>query len=232
MNEPTRSRVLSSRRSSVPTSTERASPSSRVIPAYFGPWETGEWEALLAQRPAIVVINPADGPGEAPHIGYPEIVERCVAIGAEVLGYVATGWLQRPVDAIADEANRYRRWYGTSGTFFDEIPNRSAPGRLGALSRLDALTGPRRRVFNCGQSIPKRWYRLFPGVLWGTFEGGPGQLAESSFVGPPRRQIHLVHSVSERTAAAVAAELSRRGVGFSCVTADEMPNPWDVCPAK
>ena len=144
---------------------------------------------------------------------------------------MATRWLQRSVDDIADEADRYRQWYRTSGTFFDEIPNRSAHGRLGALARLDELTRPQLTVFNCGQPIPNRWYRLFPGVLWGTFEGGPQQLAESSFVGPPRRQIHLVHSVSEPTAPAVAAELQRRGVGFSCVTADELPNPWDVCPA-
>ncbi len=236
MNEPTRTRVLPSRQSPVPIPTPTPTPpptaSSRVVPAYFGPWATDEWDALFALRPAIVVINPANGPGEKPHDGYREIVERCEEIGTEVLGYVATGWLQRGADDIADDAHSYRRWYGTSGTFFDEIPNRSARGGLGVLTRLDELMRPQRTVFNCGQPIPRRWYRLFPGVVWGTFEGGPAQLAESAFVGPPRRQIHLVHSVSAPTAAAVAAELTRRGVGFACITADELPNPWDVCPAE
>ena len=232
MNESARPRVVSPRLSPVPPPTERPTSSGRVIPAYFGPWATGDWDALFGLRPAMVVINPANGPGEKPHHGYREIVERCEEIGAEVLGYVATRWLRRRVDEIADEAQRYRRWYGTSGTFFDEIPNRSARGGLGLLTRLDELMSPQRTVFNCGQPIPKRWYRLFPGVLWGTFEGGPEQLAESSFVGPARRQIHLVHSVSAPSAAAVAAELARRGVGLSCITADELPNPWDVCPAE
>jgi hypothetical protein len=200
------------------------------VPAYFGPWAASEWESLVRMRPAIVVINPAHGPGVSAHGGYRENVDRCRAFGAEVLGYVATGWLRRSIDDVADDVANYASWYGTSGTFFDEIPNSSAPGRVGELRKLDELTWTQRTVFNCGQPIPQRWYRLFPRVLWGTFEGGPAQLRETAFVGPPHRQVHLVHSVPETAAARVSAELSRRGVGFSCVTADEMPNPWDVCP--
>ena len=230
MNEPPRPRVAPP-----PSGRPRLASidlAGRLVPAYFGPWADAEWDALVRMRPAIVVINPANGPGAAPHLDYRKNVDRCRAFGAEVLGYVATGWLQRSIDEIAGDVANYASWYGTSGTFFDEIPNGSAPGRLGALARLDELTGPQRTVFNCGQPIPQRWYREFPRVLWGTFEGGPAQLRETSFAGPPRRQVHLVHSVPESAAATVVAELLRRGVGFSCVTADEMPNPWDVCPAE
>lgn len=230
MNEPPLPRATSA--PSASGRSRQASPGSadRLVPAYFGPWANDEWESLVRLRPAIVVINPANGPGEAPHGGYPEKVDRCRAFGAEVLGYVSTRWLQRPIGEIAGDVANYASWYGTSGAFFDEIPNGSSHGRLRALARLNELTGPHRTVFNCGQPIPRRWYRSIPGALWGTFEGGPAQLLRTSFFGPPLRQIHLVHSVPDSAAASVVAELSRRGVGFSCVTSDEMPNPWDVCP--
>lgn len=230
MIEPPLPRVAVPAASSGRAPVAPAVPADRLVPAYFGPWANTEWDALVGMRPAIVVINPANGPGSAPHLGYRENVDRCRAFGAEVLGYVATGWLRRSIDEIAGDVENYASWYGTSGTFFDEIPNGSARGRLGVLARLDGLTGPQRTVFNCGQPVPRHWYRALPGPLWGTFEGGPAQLGATSFVGPPRRQLHLVHSVPASAKLAVSAELARRGVGFSCITADEMPNPWDVCP--
>ena len=232
MNEPPPPRNAPPPSSPAPGRSRRVSPGSAagIVPAYFGPWANEEWELLVRLRPAIVVINPANGPGRAPHGGYRENVDRCRAFGADVLGYVATGWLRRPIDEVADDVTNYGSWYGTSGAFFDEIPNGSARGRLATLARLNALTGRQRTVFNCGQPIPLRWYRVFPEVLWGTFEGAPAQLLETSFLGPALRQIHLVHSVPSSATSTVVAELARRGVGFSCVTTDEMPNPWDVCP--
>lgn len=203
---------------------------TNIVAAYFGPWAMEHWDALASLRPSIVVINPDSGPGSRPHGGYVEIVERCERLGASVYGYVSTRWLDRSFADIAVEVAHYGQWYGVSGVFFDEIPNGSARGRVDDLSRLDALTGHQRTVFNCGAPVPLRWYRLLPDVLWGTFEGGPDQLAASTFRGPPRRQIHLVHSVSPLASERVHRYLDDRRVRYVCVTEDEMPNPWDVCP--
>ena len=201
-----------------------------AVPAYFGPWERAEWDVLIDRRPGVVVINPANGPGRACERAYGDVIGRCRTIGAEVLGYLSTRWLDRPVDETAEEAARYRDWYGVSGLFFDEVPNVPTKGRVKVLSRLNDLTPPGQTVFNCGQPIPDRWYRLLPDVRWGTFEGSPAQLAATSFRGPARRQMHFVHSVTNATVGAVRAELHLRDVGFACVTTDQMPNPWDVCP--
>ena len=201
-----------------------------AVPAYFGPWETREWDVLLARRPAVVIVNPANGPGTKPHVGYCEIIDRCSSVGAEVFGYLSTRWLRRSSAEIAEGVARYRDWYGVERVFFDEIPNGSRVGRIDVLSGLAAMTPTGGTVFNCGQPVPERWYRLLPNVRWGTFEGGPEQLAGSSFVGPPERQMHFVHSVTEASVAEVQTELDRRRVHYACVTDDLLPNPWDVCP--
>ena len=201
-----------------------------MIPAYFGPWETQEWVAVQRLRPAAVVINPDSGAGLTEHPGYRSLVGRLAAQGTEVFGYVATGWLNRTIDELAAEAHRYRDWYNVGALFFDEIPNQGQRGRAANLRLLAGFCGGPSTVFNCGQPVPARWYADVPDVRFGTFEGSPEGLSRSAFVGPPSRQLHLVHSVAPDAVATVLSTLAQRMVAFACVTADAMPNPWDVCP--
>lgn len=203
-----------------------------MVPAYFGPWEVEQWAALERQRPAAVIVNPANGPGQAEVAGYRALADRFSTQGTEVFGYVATGWLARsPVD-IAEDVSHYADWYGVKCVFFDEIPNQAHPGRGTVLNQLRSLRGGARTVFNCGQPVPVRWYRTVPDVRFGTFEGPAEGLHRSAFAGPPQRQVHLVHSVSPDQRNAVLAALGQRQVAFACVTEDALPNPWDVCPPE
>jgi hypothetical protein len=203
-----------------------------VVPAYFGPWAHGDWQAVIDGVPALVIINPASGPGDMAHPGYCELVAQLQTLGTEVLGYVSTSWLSRPHHVVAADVARYSEFYSVTGAFFDEIPNAPAHGRTAALRQLAGLLGPAATVCNCGQPIPRRWFDALPEVRWGTFEGGPAALAASRFVGPADRQLHLVHSVTDADAPSVNAILTERGVALACVTSDEMPNPWDVVPDR
>lgn len=201
-----------------------------MVPAYFGPWEVDQWAELERQRPAAIIVNPANGPGEVEHDGYRALVARLIEQGAEVFGYVATSWLGRDRGDIADDVSHYNEWYGVVRVFFDEIPNQAPRGRRAELKHLSGLCGGERTVFNCGQPVPVRWFGILPGVRFGTFEGPADGLLRSAFAGPPQRQVHLVHSVSSDERRAVMAVLRQRRVAFACVTADTLPNPWDVCP--
>lgn len=201
-----------------------------LVPAYFGPWEVAEWAALQRLRPAGVVLNPDSGAGDAEHAGYRPIAQWFASQGTEVFGYIATNWLGRTINDLSAEAKRYSEWYGVTGLFFDEIPNGSQRGRTAFLRSLASLWGGAHTVFNCGQPVPARWYSAVPDVRFGTFEGSAEDLARSAFVGPPHRQLHLVHSVTAAELSTVAATLAQRMVAFACVTADVIPNPWDVCP--
>ena len=203
---------------------------SLVVAAYFGPWAVREWEATFHAAPSIVIINPANGPGDECHAGYQELVSQLVQRGVEVFGYVPTAWLTRDLAEMKRDIARYADFYAVDGAFFDEIPNAPRAGRVELLGRLAALAGPGSTVCNCGQPIPRRWFNALPAVRWGTFEGDPSTLEESRFAGPPQRQIHFVHSVNSVDRPAVLATLEDRNVGFACVTSDTMPNPWDVFP--
>ena len=203
-----------------------------VVPAYFGPWAAGDWEATINEAPSIVIINPANGPGHARHPGYLELVSRLVERNVEVFGYVPTTWLTRSHADVATDVARYAEFYAVTGSFFDEIPNAPKAGRIESLRNLASIVGERSTVYNSGQPIPRRWFDALPHVRWGTFEGDPSSLAASVFGGPPERQMHFVHSVTASDALTVAATLADRKVGFACVTSDEMPNPWDVFPDR
>ena len=211
-------------------------PHRAFVPAYFGPWETRHWATLVKHRPAAVVVNPASGPGTSEHHGYRALVASLHALGIGVYGYIATNWLQRTLEELVSDTKHYADWYGVHRPFFDEIPNGSSVTRRPnaepptMLRELANVVGEDATVFNCGQPIPSHWYESFPNVRWGTFEGDPTQLASSSFLGPAERQIHFVHSVVRSRRDEVAVELARRDVGFTCVTSDPLPNPWDVCP--
>ena len=202
-----------------------------MVPAYFGPWEVEQWATLERLAPAAVIVNPANGPGQAELAGYRALAHRLCAQGTEVFGYVATAWLARNPADIADDVSHYADWYGVNCVFFDEIPNQPHPGRGAVLNQLRSLRGGDRTVFNCGQPVPVRWYRTVPDVRFGTFEGLAEGLHRSAFAGPPHRQVHLVHSVLPDQRNAVLAVLGQRKVAFACVTDDALPNPWDVCPA-
>lgn len=66
------------------------------------------------------LVNPADGPGDAANSDYTQTIALARSRGAEILGYVATGWGHRPLADILDEVDRHVRFYGVDGIFLDE----------------------------------------------------------------------------------------------------------------
>lgn len=198
-----------------------------AVPAYFGPWETTHWATLLAHRPHVVVINPDTGPGVTRHSGYRSLVRQMRRCGTTVLGYVPTGWGARPLASCRGDADRYLSAYGTSGVFFDEIEvDRRALAHLRALG-----AGYEHVGFNPGRAIPREFRQAFPGAFWVTFEGTARCYLERSPVldeSDHSTDCHLIHSVSRSQRPRVEQALGHHRPGFAYVTADHMPNPWDV----
>jgi Spherulation-specific family 4 len=205
-----------------------------LVPAYFGPWEVGHWSRLLADRPAIVVINPANGPGSGPSAQYLSLVRRLQESGSTVLMYVRTGYFRRPEPEIALDAANARAWFGVDGMFFDEVPvddTASVAARLDTLAELS----PAYCVFNTGRTVFGDWFDRWPHALFVTFEGSAKQLTERfgnrpdrQVWGPAARQLWLVHSVPAGSRNRYRRLLGDAGLGFGYVTDDVLPNPWDV----
>ena len=207
-----------------------------AVPAYFGPWQQTDWSLLIAARPAIAVINPASGPGDRRHPGYRQLVRKLASAHCTVLGYVHTSWLQRPLHEIAQAVDRYRDWYGVTGLLLDEIA--LEPSSLRLLRQLLAtFPEPTTLVLNPGRSVPPSWQTAIPSASWITFEGSARTyLDRRKSVGRARpgtsKQWHLVHSVPKSLERAVIERIGIEQPGFGYVTADRLPNPWDVFDAR
>ena len=90
-----------------------------LVPAYFYPAGPGldEWERLLKGAidvPITVVVNPSNGPGDAPEPAYKSVIHRAAAQGVIPIGYVTTNYAKRP---LADVRSDVKRWVD----FYPEI---------------------------------------------------------------------------------------------------------------
>jgi Spherulation-specific family 4 len=201
------------------------------VPAYFGPWELNAWGHLSGDRPAVVVLNPDNGPGRTPSPDYLALIESLRNRGIRTLVYVHTDYLRRDFDAIALDVKNALSWYRTDGIFFDEVPVEDTGAVRSTLAALESLST--RCAFNSGRVVPDSWYRRFPDATFVTFEGDPRQLAERTgptrgIEGPPERQWWLLHSAPVSTHSNVWELFRTLGIGLAYVTDDRLPNPWDV----
>jgi hypothetical protein len=205
-----------------------------LVPAYVLP------EALTdfvdaSPGPVALVVNPANGPGTEPDDGYRRAIRDAHDRGMTVLGYVPTGYGERPATAVDADVDRYASWYDADGIFFDEAasdPRHLAHYReLGrhARSAVEGLI-----VLNAG-TVPDRAYFGVADVIV-TFEG-PAADYERAIARTPdwldalpaRRIAHLIYDAPEDR----IREIASRPVhaGFVYATTGRRPNPWGVLSA-
>lgn len=200
-----------------------------LVPAYFGPWETGAWERLVRSAPAVVIVNPASGPGtKTEREGYAEIVAALPA-STRVIGYVPTGYRNRPKTAVDDDIRAWAETPWCDGVFSDEASLDSTEDcrlwwrGLHAHVRtwLTRDGRPGLHVLNPGLPIPSVWFQRMPGAVFVTYEGAsPPPWPVSAH---PAREAWLVHGAA--TGFSFPA-----GLGYGYATPDTLPNPWDTFP--
>lgn len=100
-----------------------------LVPAYFCPARQGlkEWERLFespARACTVVIVNPANGPGEKADPNYTAIFERAGRAKVTPIGYVTVSYGKRPLRDVEADVDRWVRLYpGVRGIFFDEQPS-------------------------------------------------------------------------------------------------------------
>jgi hypothetical protein len=210
---------------------------STLVPAYVGP---AELQALVersrrsSSRPPLVVLNPASGPGSRRDPAYAAAIAAARENGVRVLGYVATGYGDRPAADVAADVDRYGGWYGVDGIFLDETAHTPALvdhyRELAAHARGEAA---RLVVVNPGM-VPARGYFDLADIVV-TFEGTPGDYAAALARAPdwlaalPADRIaHLLYAATrEQAMTAVGAGAH---AGYVYVTSGTLPNPWLTVP--
>ncbi len=215
---------------------EVVNPTLQVVPAYFGPWATEDWEALLASEPGVIVINPDNGPGERRLPAYAALVRQAQRRGFAVIGYSSVARGKRTYQECLDELNAYRDFYDVDGMFWDEVKVTTRPSGLlrslyGVCVRKFGIDGF--IVYNPGTAVPEVFFAALRRAYIVTFEGSRAQhverfgAVEIEVEGPIERQWHLIHSCAPKFQRTVRQRLAESGIGGAYVTHDTLPNPWD-----
>lgn len=206
-----------------------------LVPLYAHPAEEpAAWRALLRAAPRLygVVLNAADGPGDAPDPVLAAPFAELRDAGVRILGYVDTAYGQRPHAAVTEDLLRHRDWYGTDGVYFDQVA--AEPEFLPHQRRLTVAA----RALGCEAVVlghgthPDEAY-TDPAVadLLVTFEGD-WETYESAAVPrwtldhPADRFCHLVHGTPVGRLRTVAREARLRGAAVHYATPGGGENPW------
>jgi hypothetical protein len=204
-----------------------------LVPAYLPAHELAAL-AATPRLPRLLVVNPASGPGSAPHPGFREAVQAARRAGARVLGYVHTSWGRRDVAAVEADIVRYASWYGTDGVFLDEAAHDAAfVPHYRALATYARAVGQTFVALNPGVVPARPYFGLADAVV--TFEGPYADYAErlETMPGwlehvPADRIAHLVYGATREEALTLARDHTGRGRLYA--TAGALPDPWSRLP--
>lgn len=213
---------------------------SLLVPAYFYPG--ADWTRMCATLPAgaIAIMNPNSGPGTVTDPAYTASVTACRLRGIGVIGYVYTSYGARSASAVRADVDAYFARYPVSGIFFDEASiDPATQSYYASLYQYvhAKSTGPLTVVTNPGAAAATAW-QLDGGTadIVNVFEGSPAQFGLWSpgawlAARNPASLSAIVYAVgttsSMQTACARAKSLN---LGWTYVTADVLPNPFDVLP--
>jgi spherulation-specific family 4 protein len=204
-----------------------------LVPAYVSP-QTIHALVRGPASPRLIVVNPANGPGQAASTAYGRAVRAAQDAGTHVLGYVPTTWGRRAAATVAADIRDYRSWYGVDGIFLDEAAAGAAQlPHYEALSRDVRAAGMSIVALNPG-AVPAPGYFDIADVVV-TYEGPyadyaraldrmPAWLRDE----PPDRVAHLVYGATRDQAREIVTNPARAGYVYA--TSGTLPDPWQSLP--
>ncbi|MER7046469.1 spherulation-specific family 4 protein [Streptomyces jumonjinensis] len=207
---------------------------SLLIPLYVHPsQDPGAWSRLVAASHSVhgVILNPANGPGSAPDPAFTAVSRALRAAGVRVLGYVDTGYGDRPACEVESDFARHRDWYGADGCFLDQVA--CARDGLPACRRL--VRGLRRLgagtvVLNPGVYPAPGYARIADLIVafeghWSTYATAFSRPAWTARH-PPERFCHLVYGVPPALVPLAVRTARQRHAAVCGPVTGEPPNPW------
>ncbi|UUU21455.1 spherulation-specific family 4 protein [Streptomyces sp. DSM 40750] len=210
---------------------------SVLVPYYEHPSaRPAEWNALVTAAPSLygVVLNPSSGPGDAPDPAFIQVANRLRAAGVRLLGYADTGYGRRPVTEVVRDLTRYQAWYGTDGTFLDQVP--AGLGEFDYYRRLAAAVwggGSATLALNHGTPPHPAYARIADLVVtfegtWETYREQPLAPWPGGTRGLGAQVCHLVYGVPPD--ADVGGLARTRGASVHCAVPGVGDHPWGTLP--
>ncbi|MCC6233617.1 MAG: spherulation-specific family 4 protein [Verrucomicrobiales bacterium] len=223
------------------TLSARAAWTGALVPAYFAPDQSADWQALAnaADRvPLIAIANVFNGPGTERQQAVATVLQQVRDRGGRVVGYVHSTYGKRPLEQVRADALRWGEFYSLDGIFVDEMTNDTAStnltyyqtlyhdlktehpewlvvGNPGINTREAYLTGPSADLLVVFEN--RVGYLTYQRDLW------TSQHPTSSFA-------HLGYQVPAANFPTYLGLARTRRAGWVYFTDDALPNPWDRLP--
>lgn len=199
-------------------------------PSYIWKGYTDRYDALIAAKPAIMVINPKSGAGSVKEPEYEAITRKAQAAGIKVLAYVSMDYLTRPWTDVEAEAKRCQDWYNPDGLFLDEMDNSGSPESLIRANGMRQLAS-----FVCGNPGATLSAAYLPyGDLFMTFEGSAAKYLTSTRPSweakYPEKVWHCVYDCPATSLEATKFRMTELAPGYGFITDDGSYNPYDTNP--
>jgi Spherulation-specific family 4 len=208
---------------------------SPFVPAFFGPQD---WAGSVSggRSPAVLILNPASGPGTAPDPAFRTAVGHAEDAGTHVIGYIGTNYAQRPLAEAERYVRDYRRWYGVTGIFLDQTPTTGSQqiGYYRSLAAFIRTTTPHATIWLNPGAYPDQSYMSVGNVLM-AFEGPYAAYLRLRVPAwahryPATRFAHTVYA-TPGAVMPTAVRLSRqRNAGYAYITDDVGSNPYSALP--
>jgi hypothetical protein len=208
----------------VPATTLRVAPVSYFRADKLLPDGSFAWDAVIAKKPALAMINPGSGPGPTQSSSYTVLVAKAQAAGVPIYGYTHSqgpdqAYGTRPVAEIKADIDKHISWYGCQGIFIDCTSNKAE--HVPYYAELCAYVHARGRkvILNPGtQSLEQHaqmadYVMISEGTL-GTYKARVARAWEANY----KNLWHCVHSCPEAEMPGVVHLAKQRGAGLLFVT--------------
>lgn len=102
--------------------------SGAIIPLYTYTTDP-TWSTLTNVKdihpnvPIVAIINPSNGPGNAPDSNFVNGINKLRAHGITVIGYVPIDYGSRSLALAAEDIGKYHSWYDVNGILLDVMSN-------------------------------------------------------------------------------------------------------------
>jgi Spherulation-specific family 4 len=211
-------------------------PLASFVPAFFEP---PAWAGAVTngRAPAVMILNPASGPGTAPDPALQHAARHARAAGSRVIGYIGTNYGQLPAAQVRQEVADYRTWYHVGGIFLDQTPTQGTQqlGYYRDLARYIRQNISGAVIWINPGAVPDRSYLSVASVVM-IFEGSYASYQHLTLPGwvaryPADRFAHTVYA-TPAPAVASALRLARdRNAGYLFLTQEAGSNPYDGLPS-
>lgn len=231
-----------------------------IVPLYTYPmtWAgsgvmSSSWNQIIAAKqanptvPVVAIINPCDGPNITPCAtswgasiaDYNTGITQLKNAGIKVIGYVRTNYTNQPEATVNSEIDQYSASYpNVSGIFFDEMTNDNVQAHIDYYKRVGERAKGKGTSYitvgNPGADTLVNYVYTMDTMI--TYENaGVASLAAlqgaNNWHSSWDRSNFAVLAYGVTTLDSAFLVTARPYAGYTYLTNDVMPNPWDSLPS-